>query len=187
MKALHFIYNGFSEYEVALACSMLAANGELHTASLNGELVKGEGNFTLKPDYDLREIQVDQYSLLLVSGMLDAKPYWDENAIFDVITEFDQQGKVLAAICGGPLFFAKAGVLKGKKYTCGIPAESRAEVGVFGEADFVDSDVVSDKNLVTAKGFATVDFALAIGDKLGLFNSESRKQFEEFWGGNKRV
>lgn len=60
MKALHFIYNGFSEYEVALACSLISSKGEIKTASLNSEIVKGEGGFTLKPDFNFNQIDVKQ-------------------------------------------------------------------------------------------------------------------------------
>ena len=181
MKALHFIYNGFSEYEVALACALLASKGELLTASLNQEDVVGEGQFHLCAGTDFTRAQPTDYDLLLISGMLDAKPHWESHQLFKKIAEFDANGKTIAAICGGPLLLAKAGVLKGKKYTCGIPAEGRKEAGLFEDAEFVDKNVVTDKNLVTAKGFATVEFALAIGDKLDLFGEGERHKFESFW------
>jgi hypothetical protein len=52
---------------------------------------------------------------------------------------------------------------------------------VFDGCEFVDDDVVTDQNLVTAKGFATVEFALAIADKAGLFGAGERTKFKSFW------
>jgi protein deglycase len=183
LKSLHFIYNGFSEYEVALACSMLASKGELYTASLDREEVRGEAGFTLRADLNFNDVNAADFDILVISGMLDAKPYWEAMSLFAKIAKFNSDGKVIAAICGGPLFLGKASVLRGRRYTCGIPLEGRNEVGVFSGAEFVDQDVVTDQNLITAKGFATVGFALGIADKLSLFSQDERKKFESFWSG----
>lgn len=187
ISALHFIYNGFSEYEVALACSLISARGKIQTASLGQEIVTSEGGLKVIPDSDFRFSKVEDYDLLIISGMLDAKPYWDRNDLFTKISEFNLAGKYIAAICGGPLFLAKAGALLAKRYTCGIPELARIEVGCFGDAEFVDNDVVCDQNLITAKGYATVDFALAIGDQFKLFSSaEARAEFQNFWRGSSK-
>jgi len=107
LKSLHFIYNGFSEYEVALACSMLASKGELYTASLDREDVRGEGGFTLRPDLNFNDLNAADFDILVISGMLDAKPYWEAMSLFAKIAKFNSDGKVIAAICGGPLFLGK--------------------------------------------------------------------------------
>lgn len=182
LKTIHFVYNGFSEYEVALACSVMARRGDLHTASLNAEMVLGEGGSTILPDFDIADVKATEYDLLIVSGMLDAEAYWEKDPLFAFIHSFEENKKTIASICGGPLFLAKAGVLQGKKYTCGIPEEDRIASGVFEDAEYLDEDVVSDKNLVTAKGYATIDFAIAVADKVGAFESASqREQFTSFW------
>jgi 4-methyl-5(b-hydroxyethyl)-thiazole monophosphate biosynthesis len=182
VSAIHFVYNGFCEYEVALTCSLVAAHGSIHTASLARESVVGEGGLRVSADFDLSEVQIENYDLLLISGMLDGSAYWEKLEIFAFIEKFNRAGKCLASICGGPLFLAKAGALRGKNYTCGIPQGARQSMPEFGDANYIDQDVVMDGNLITAKGYATVGLSLAVAEKFNLLNLEQQKDFANYWG-----
>jgi|GEM_PF-12515 len=182
IKTLHLVYNGFNEYEVALTCSLLTQCSEHKTVGLDYSPVQGEGGLRVIPDLIISEVDPQDYDLLLISGMLDGEPYWQKTELFDFISRMDAGSKLLAAICGGPLFLAKAGALEGKNYTCSIPYEGRQEAGVFERAFYRDEDLVVDKNIITAKGYATLDFALSVADRLKLFKSpEDRRAFRIFW------
>ena len=182
MKFLVFVYNGFSEYEVSLACQFLAHHGEIITVGIDKEVIIGEAKFKIIPDITFTNLQAKNYDAIIISGSMDFSDYLNATEVFSFLQKMNKENKVLAAICGGPFFLGRAGVLKGKKYTCNILAEDREELGVFKDGEFVDIPAITDENIITAQGFATVDFAVSLGDRLGLFTSSGhKKRFEDFW------
>ncbi|MDY4787723.1 MAG: DJ-1/PfpI family protein [Bacilli bacterium] len=74
---------------------------------------------------------------------------------------------VIAAICGGPLFLAKAGLLKNKKYTCSLYYNMMELFDFFEMDNFIPAPVVVDQNIITAVGGAFNDFAVNVARKLG--------------------
>jgi protein deglycase len=61
-----------------------------------------------------------------------------------------------------------SGLLDERKYTTGLTADQRKFLGTFNEDNYLDSPVVIDGNLITAKGPAFVDFAIKYGELLNL-------------------
>lgn len=183
MRILHFIYQGFSEYEVGLACSLMATAGEITTVGVD-DMVLSEGGLQVSPHLAVKEVKLKDYDGLIVSGALEMEDYLDREEVINFFDEAYQAGLVLGAICSGPVFLALAGVLENKKFTCGLSPEDQADLEIFEKAQFEDSSVVVDGNLITAQGFATLEFALALGEKLKVFKKpEQRQHFEQFWRG----
>jgi len=54
--------------------------------------------------------------------------------------------------------------------------EEKKEVDPFPRDTFVDKRVVQDGNIITAQGFAFVDFALKIWDWFNLYDYEEEKE-----------
>ena len=80
---------------------------------------------------------------------------------------------MLAAICAGPQYLAKANVLNDKKYTTTLTDEYMKAQGIddfFPRETFVKEKVVRDKNIITAVGNAFVDFAIEIADYFEVFS-----------------
>lgn len=74
---------------------------------------------------------------------------------------YNDENKVLAAICASPTILGRMGLLKGKKYTC---FKSMNED--FG-GEYQEDYAVTDGNLVTGKSAAAaIDFAFAVMEKL---------------------
>ncbi len=70
----------------------------------------------------------------------------------------NEAGKLVAAICAGPIVLAKAGVIKGKQVTSYPGFENELKDGIY-----VEKPVVRDKNIITSRGPAlAVDFAIEI-------------------------
>ena len=66
------------------------------------------------------------------------------------IVEFNENGKLLAAVCAAPSIFGELGLLKGKKATC-YPGFEDALEG----ATAVGDRVVTDGNITTSRGLGT--------------------------------
>ena len=64
------------------------------------------------------------------------------------IKAMDAQGKLVAAVCHGPWMLCSAGVLRGRKATSFFAI--RTDV-VNAGAEWIDSEVVRDRNLVTSR------------------------------------
>ena len=80
------------------------------------------------------------------------------------MTQFDQKGGKIGAICAAPTVLASLGLLEGKKAT----AYPSCMDGLKGAERSLDS-VVIDGNVTTSRGLGTaIDFALSlIGQLLG--------------------
>lgn len=101
--------------------------------------------------------------------------------LIQLIKKLDEEGKLLSAICAGPRFLAKAGILDKVKYTTSIKKWTQLQKDNFKEDDpfprenFIEERVVRDQNVITATGIAFIDFAVEICDWFNLFNNEQDK------------
>ncbi len=107
-------------------------------------------NFGLNATFD--EIDANSYDALVIPGGR-APEYLRLNArVIEIVQQFAQANKPIAAICHGPQILAAAGVLKGKKASC-YPA-CKPEVELTGGTYVPNSDgfdnAHTDGNLVTA-------------------------------------
>ena len=72
-------------------------------------------------------------------------------------------GKTISAICAAPIVLARAGLLKGKNYTCYDGFEQEIQ-----EGHYLKETVVKDGNLLTSRGPSTaLALAYALVDHLG--------------------
>lgn len=67
-----------------------------------------------------------------------------------LILEFNENHKLIAAVCAAPRILARLGLLKNKKATC-----HKGTVELLKEAEFVDEPVVVADNIVTSRGMGT--------------------------------
>ena len=131
-----FLANGFEEVEA------LATVDVLRRADLKVEIVG-----------------VDIEAVILPGGMpgtLNLERSAKVNAFVDYAYE---NQKLVCAICAAPSILGHKGMLKGKKAVCFPGFESELE-----GAELSDSFVVTDGNIITAKGMGSaVKFGIAIG------------------------
>jgi 4-methyl-5(b-hydroxyethyl)-thiazole monophosphate biosynthesis len=82
------------------------------------------------------------------------------------LQELNSHGKLLAAICGGPVHLGNAGVLNGRRFTTSVFERYRES---FVGGTYVDEDLVEDGNIITAWPNAYADFALTLARRMGAF------------------
>ncbi len=118
------------------------------------------------------DIDPKNYSGLIIIGGAGCQSYlWDDDLLVPLTVYFHETGKVVGAICLGPVVLAKAGILKQKKATVYESPVAVLEMKK-GKAVLVSQPVVTDSRIITANGPAVAkDFATAVIKELN----------DEFW------
>lgn len=104
---------------------------------------------TFERDKALEDTDFDQYdAIVLPGGAINADALRMNRQAQNVVTEFFEEGKPVAAICHAPWLLASAGLIKGKKLTSyeTIQDDIRNAGGTW-----VDQEVVVDGNLITSR------------------------------------
>ena len=101
-------------------------------------------------DLSVDEANADDYdALVLPGGQMNPDVLRGERAVLDLIDRFDEQGKPIAAICHAPWLLIEAG-LAGQDRTMTSYASIKTDVRNAG-ATWVDQEVVTDGNIITAR------------------------------------
>ncbi|MGD6834452.1 DJ-1/PfpI family protein [Sutcliffiella halmapala] len=177
-KALLFIFDGFCEFEIAPAISMLRNSHELYTFSVKKNPCRSEAGLMTMPDMSLDEVDPMEFDLLIIPGG-DLRPIADADALFELVGKFGAFNKVTAAICSGVFVLAKAGLLKINPYTVTLAKEQRIFLDCFEEELFSYQSVVSAGKVLTAQGHAFVEFGIALNKLVTEVSTEK----EDFYRG----
>ena len=171
-KILCFISDEMADFEVTLALQILRNIGHREIIAVGYDLtpVVSQAGFTHLPNLtlsggcDLRDVE----ALILPGGPI--RPQRDE--LTQLICKIDAEKKLLAAICFGPQYLGRAGILDQHRFTTSCSEETIQSLGVpdpYPRKNFVEARVVRDEHVITAKGSAFVDFAFAIADYLDIY------------------
>ncbi len=162
MKVLAIICDGFEEVEGVCSFGLLRrAKIDIDIVSTKSEVV-GMNNIYFNNLKTLEEINIDDYSCLLLPGGKHYKILESTETIVNIIKNFMDNNKIVCAICAAPTILGRLGYLNGKKYTCFTSMNKD-----FG-GEYIDSYTVIDGNLITGKSAAaSIEFAFAIINKLG--------------------
>jgi putative intracellular protease/amidase len=166
-KALLLVFPGFSEFEITVATAILRARFRVETVAPVATPVHGEAGLRVLPDVTVDAVDLSDYEALLIPGSEDFSTIMDLQPLHNLIRTMDENGRLVAAICGGPLLLAKAGILADRPYTVGLYRRYRDLLGCFNEDMFQYAPLVESGNVLTAQGFAFVEFGLRIGERLG--------------------
>jgi putative intracellular protease/amidase len=176
---LCFIYDGFADFETVLVCSYIneVEGYRVVYIAYDKSPVISAGGLKIIPDKTVSEIStINDVDGILIpgGGTRILKPELE-----DLVKKLNNEKKLIAAICAGPEFLAKMGILKGIKYTTSKESkqyEEENEIDPFPRDTYVDARVIKDENIITAKGFAFTDFALEIWDWFNLYEYETEKE-----------
>ncbi len=123
-----------------ITVDMVSITGKLEITSNRGIKVLAEKL--------IEDIDYNEYSGIIIPGGLpSAFGIRDDERVIEIIKKFDEEKKLIAGICAAPCAIAKAGVLKGRKATI-YPGMEKDLL----DADFDDSPICVDENIITAKG-----------------------------------
>ncbi|MBU3153694.1 DJ-1/PfpI family protein [Clostridium estertheticum] len=174
-KILCFISDEFADFEITLVLHKIRNVGKRHivTVGYNHKLVVSESGLCYKPDLTLNEvIKLDDVEGLIIPGGPIRN---QQEELTKLILKLDQEKRMIAAICNGSQYLGRAGILNKCKFTTSCSLERIEALGVvdpFPRENYEDSRVVTDKNIITAKGRAFVDFSFAVFDYLNIYEGQ---------------
>jgi putative intracellular protease/amidase len=184
-KILCFISDEFADFEVTLAFHKIRNVGkrDVVTVGYNCESVVSESGIYYKPQVTINEaMKLEDVEGIIIPGGPIRK---QKQELTELILKLDKEGKLLAAVCNGPQYLGRAGILDKCKFTTSCSEERIKTLGVedpFPRENYVEKRVVVDNNIITAKGRAFVDFSFAIFDYLDIYKeqySEQEKLFKD--------
>lgn len=146
--------DGFEESELMKPRqALLDAGVKVTLASLKTDPIQGEKGgekgATITPDTTVADIDSDDYdALVLPGGVANPDTLRTDERTVELVQEFFDDGKPVAAICHAPWLLVEADVLDGKRAT-GWPSV-RTDMENAG-AEVVDEEVVIDGNLITSR------------------------------------
>jgi protease I len=133
--------------------ALLEAGAKVTLASIKTDPIQGEEAGekadTITPDITLDQVDTDDYDALVLPGGVGNpdKLRMQERAV-EIVEEFVDDDKLVAAICHGPWLLAEADVIDGKRLTSW--PSIRTDLANAG-ADVVDEEVVQDGKLITSR------------------------------------
>lgn len=155
----------FNDQEFLIVNHELKKHGfAVFIASDTAWMCEGINGLKVKADMNIFNIHVNNFAGIILIGGAGARKYRDNQQLQRIIKKFNEEKKIVAAICSAPVILAQAGILKNIAATCFY--EDKTEL-INAGADFKPSPVISRKNIITAEGpKASADFADAIIFKL---------------------
>ena len=158
MKICAIIENGFEELEAIGTIALLKRSGiQVDLYSTNKDTVYGKHNLAITNVLPLETCEEPNYDLLLLPGGPHYEALENNPKVIELIHEFNNKAKPIAAICASPTILGKLGLLKNRNYTCFTSMNED-----FG-GTFIDTYAVKDEHIITAKSAAaSIDFAFEI-------------------------
>lgn len=147
------------------------------------EPVRSIGGFRTLPDYSFDTMPEDYAALILIGGFGWATPVADK--VLPIVRKAIAQGKTVGAICNGASFMAKGGFLNKIRHTGNGPDQLKLWGGenYTNLQGYVHAQAVSDSNVVTANGSATLEFAKEL---LTLLENDTPERIEMYYQFNKQ-
>jgi protease I len=149
MKALIISADNFEDTELLVPYYRLKEEEiQVDIASIKKGKIKGKHGYEVEVDKTLKEVNPDDYDILILPGGKAPGVIRKEKEAIDIAKHFFQKNKPVSAICHGPQILISAGLLKGRHATCyKSVAQEMKDAGVLYE----DKEVVVDGNLVTSR------------------------------------
>lgn len=160
-KALILLAPGFEEIEAVAVMDILRRAGvDVVSAGIQPGVITSSHGIKLIPDIHIEMVQPNNYDMLILpGGMPGTTNLGNDNRVKELIANFHNSGKYLAAICAAPSVFSDVGILSDKNATSypSIQPQLKAKQVIS------DQKVVRDGNVITSQGPGTAfDFGFAL-------------------------
>ncbi|MFF9806420.1 type 1 glutamine amidotransferase family protein [Streptomyces coeruleorubidus] len=172
-KPVHLaVYDTLADWETGHATAHLARAGhEIRTVGPSTDPVTSIGGLRIQPATALDDVRPEDSSLLILPGA----DLWDTSSDLAPFARkaraFLEAGVPVAAICGATAGLAREGLLDDRSHTSAV-SFYLAATGYAGGERYVETDAVTDGNLVTAGPTEPVAFAREIFRLLGVYEGE---------------
>ena len=170
MKIAILLYSACSLQEITTLTSTLCLSfgQSLDYLASEKKVYTSEDGLQVIPDFTFAEVQNVKYDCIILPGTLEPFVSLYDSRLISFLERVDTKRTIVAAISSSPMFLGKAGLLRSRYYTGGLYMELVEYFSFLEKANFLHQPVVKDKNVITAIGFAYVEFFQTVLDALGL-------------------
>jgi len=146
---------GFEEIEVMTIVDVLRRAGiKVSMAGLPGTIVEGSRNVKVLADTKLEDVVEKDYDAVVLPGGSPGYTNLSKSQkVKKIIGDFHRDGKLVAAICGGPTVLAEAGILTNVKATV-YPGLEKCIPKPRNERVLVEGNVITSQGPGTAMEFS---------------------------------
>lgn len=165
-KVCVLLTEGFEEIE-ALTVSDIMRRAEVNCdlVSMKEKKVKSSHGLVVEAD-KLFDEDMDYDLVVIPGGMPGAANLRDDERVINFVKKQNKEGKLIGAICAGPIVLGKAGLTEGRNITSYPGYEDELP-----NCEYFEDAVVVDKNIITSRGPATaMIFSYKLLEVLGYNN-----------------
>jgi putative intracellular protease/amidase len=171
--------NGYADWECAFINGIGKAyyGLETHNIAPTKAEITSQGGVRTIPDGSLEEMTAESFDVLVIcGGIIWTTPQAPD--IKSLLFEFLDHKKYLAAICGGTLALANAGILDNKSHTSNnLNFLIENSTGYSGQSNYIDVPTAAvDQNVITSAGNAPAHFSAEVFRAAGV----NDKMVDEF-------
>ena len=142
--------DAFEEVEALTQVDYLRrADIKVDMISITGKLqVTSNRGITVLADDLIENINLKEYAGIIIPGGLPAAfDIREDKRVLEIIKKFDEEHKLISAICAGPSVLSKAGVLSGRNAVIYPGMEDELL-----DANVKEDAICIDDNIITARG-----------------------------------
>ncbi len=173
MKYCMIMGENFEETEAVTVIDLLRrAAVTVDIYGVGSSSIRGRSGLTVSTDRILKDesdIDSREYNGILIPGGPGAAELAKNEILLRIVREFNKENKLIFAVCAAPMVLDRAGILKGRNYTCFPGTEILT-------GNRLEDRVVIDGNIITSQGVGTsLDAAIKLVEII-VSPDESRKQ-----------
>lgn len=177
------LYPGCIFFELALALELLAQDSEVFVFTPDGEEFSLNNHLKIFQTFSYRNFESVDLDCLLIPGG-DAESIFENSEIDKLLKNYWDKNILIGAICFGPMLLAKSGLLLNKTIAHGLEQEQKDFLkDILSEVMLSDERLVHDGQLVTAKPWAHIDFAVEIANRLGVIDIRRVPFYKNYYRG----
>ncbi|MDR2222260.1 MAG: DJ-1/PfpI family protein [Flavobacteriaceae bacterium] len=158
-----YLFDGFSDWEVSYVLPELAKLDHFNVVFVTetGDKVTSMGGMTVLPTVKYADLNTADLVLLMVpGGKIWESPAITELAIYQDVAKLNEQGVIIAGICGATVLLAQTGLLNKMMHTSNDLNYLKACAPSYtGEELYLVESCVTDGTVITANGISPIEFA----------------------------
>jgi putative intracellular protease/amidase len=182
-KAYLLVFDGLADWEPAHALCEINKSGkfEVVPVGFSAKTVSTMGGLKLRPEATIDEVRPAEAAIFILPG----GDMWEKGPDQDVkplLRHLNAKNVPIAAICAATLEIARAGLTRAVHHTSNDRGYLKKMVPTYcDEAFYAEELAVREKNLITASGLGSLEFAREIIRQLELYSeSDTQLWFEMF-------
>lgn len=156
---------GYQDKEYADTKAALTQANHSTVTTCTADEAHGKFGGKITVDIQIDNVNAGDYNALVIIGGPGVIAIADDPIVLDLVVDFYNAQKIVAAICAAPLILAKAGIINRKKVTCD---PSQIDYIRQTGANFTGKLVEVDGNIITANGpESAFEFGKTVAQALG--------------------